>query len=154
MKFFEKMKKREITVFKRKNIRKFVGALLGLAAGMSLTTTVIPTAITSFVGGDHFAIRFLLADYFAHTALVWAAGGWAVGRLANPIFGALVLGLVGALSGLLLSIATMGAVTNLIVVSTLAALVYGAIGGMIISGILPGDDERLMLNFDKKRDEP
>jgi len=154
MKFLEKTAKREVTVFKRKNIRKFVAALLGMAAGMSLTTTIIPTAITSFIGGDHFEIRFLLADYFAHTALFWGTGGWAVGKIASPRYGAIVLGSVGAISGLLLGIAALGGAPSLLIVSVMSAVVYGAIGGMIISGILPGDDERLMINFDRNKAEP
>ena len=41
---FRKLKFRDVTVFKRKNIRGFVGGLLGMAAGMSLTTTKIGRA--------------------------------------------------------------------------------------------------------------
>ena len=73
--FFHSLKRRPVTLFSRKNIRTALGFMLGLAAGMSLTTTVLPAAIGGVLGVASFPIRDLLADYFAHTALVWAVGG-------------------------------------------------------------------------------
>ena len=151
--FLKKLKFREITVFKRKNIRGFVGGLLGIMAGMSLTTTIIPTAVTTVVGGEPFFIRFALADYFAHTALVWCAAAWATARIGSTPLGAIIMGLTGAVTGLLLAIAQLGTASNIVLSSTIGALIYGVIGGLIISGIMPGDDERLMINFDKKKPE-
>ncbi len=151
--FFKKLKFREITVFKRKNIRGFVGGLLGIAAGMSLTTTIIPTAVTTVVGGEVFFVRFALADYFAHTALVWCAAAWATARIGSTKLGAIILGLTGAITGLLLALAQLGTATNIVLSSTIGSLIYGVIGGLIISGIMPGDDERIMINLDKKKPE-
>lgn len=151
--FLKKLKFREITVFKRKNIRGFVGGLLGLAAGMSLTTTIIPTAVTTVVGGEPFFVRFALADYFAHTALVWCTAAWATARIGSTMLGAIIMGLTGAVAGLLLAIAQLGTATNILLSSTIGSLIYGVIGGLIISGIMPGDDERIMINLDRKKPE-
>ena len=151
--FFKKLKFREITVFKRKNIRGFVGGLLGLAAGMSLTTTIIPTAVTTIVGGESFFIRYALADYFAHTALVWCAAAWATARIGSTPLGAVIMGLTGAVTGLLLAIAQLGTAPNILLSASIGAMIYGVIGGLIISGIMPGDDERIMINLDRKKTE-
>lgn len=151
--FLGKLKFRDITVFKRKNIRGFVGGLLGLAAGMSLTTTIIPTAVATVVGSEPFFVRFALAEYFAHTALVWGAAAWAAARIGSPRLGAIILGATGAITGLLLALASLSSTTAILLSSTIGALLYGIIGGLIISGIMPGDDERLMINFDRKKPE-
>jgi len=37
--------------------------------------------------------------------------------------------------------------------STIGSLIYGFIGGLIISGIMPGDDEQVMINLDRKKPE-
>lgn len=150
---FKKLKYRDVTVFKRKNIRGFVGGLLGMAAGMSLTTTIIPTVVSSFVGVEHFFIRFALADYFAHTALIWAFGGFFAARPGRKLPGTLILGTLGLVSGLALALLTLDSSSKVLFSATFGSLVYGVVGGLIISGILPGDDERLMVNFDKKKDE-
>lgn len=148
--FLTRLKHREVTLFKRRNIRSFVGALLGLAAGASLTTTIIPTAVSALVGGEHFVIRYLLADYFAHTALVWAVGGWSAARFGAPLPGAVVLGALGMASGFLLALACLGKEPAVLLAAAGGAMVYGAVGGLIVSGIMPGDDDRLMINFDKR----
>ena len=49
-----------------------------------------------------------------------------------------------------MAIACLGTAPATLLASTLGATVYGVIGGLIISGILPGDDDKLMFNFDKK----
>lgn len=150
---FSKLKYRDVTVFKRKNIRGFVGGLLGMAAGMSLTTTIIPTVVSSFVGAEHFLIRFALAGYFAHTALIWAATGFFAARPGRNLPGMLIMGLTGGLSGLLLALVCLDSDSKVLFASVFGSLVYGTVGGLIISGILPGDDERLMFNLDKKKTE-
>ncbi|CAH2030885.1 hypothetical protein [Trichlorobacter ammonificans] len=151
--FLNSLKFREVTVFKRKNIRGFVGGVLGLAAGMSLTTTIIPTAVATVVGGEPFFVRFALAEYFAHTALVWGAAAWAAARIGSSRLGAVILGATGAVTGLLLALAALGSTAAVLLSASIGSLVYGIIGGLIISGIMPGDDERLMIDFDRKKSE-
>jgi len=148
--FFDRLKHREVTIFKRKNIRGIVGGVLGLAAGMSLTTTIIPTVVTTVVGGEHFFVRYALADYFAHTALVWGAAGWASGRVGSYPVGAVIMGVVGGVSSLLLAVASLGTTLPILASATGGGMVYGAIGGLIISGIMPGDNEELLFNWQRK----
>ncbi|GAB4300088.1 MAG: hypothetical protein Fur0034_12420 [Desulfuromonadia bacterium] len=148
--FFYRLKHREVTVFKRKNVRGMIGGLLGIAAGMSLTTTIIPTVVTTVVGGEHFFIRFALADYFAHTALVWGAAGWAAGRVGAYPVGAAIMGIVGGVSGVLLAMASLGSTIPILASSAGGAMIYGAIGGLIISGIMPGDNEELLFNWQRR----
>lgn len=148
--FFDRLKNREVTVFKRKNIRGMIGGLLGIAAGMSLTTTIIPTVVTTVVGGEHFFIRFALADYFAHTALVWGAAGWAAGRVGSYPVGGAIMGIVGGISGFLLAMASLGSTVPIVASAAGGALIYGAIGGFIISGIMPGDNDELLFNWQRR----
>ncbi|MBE0599616.1 MAG: hypothetical protein IH614_20440, partial [Desulfuromonadales bacterium] len=69
----------------RKNaFRYFLGTLLGGFAGLSLTSSVLPSAFAGVGMIDQLFARWALSDYAAHTVLVWAVGGWAVARAGFP----------------------------------------------------------------------
>jgi hypothetical protein len=114
-----------------------VGAtVLGSCAGLSLTSTIIPTAMETLVGIDTYAARWELGGFAVYSMLAWAVGGWAVQRSGDKRLGAIILGFVGLVTGLLFTGVGIGTATNLLLTGGGAALLYGAIGGLIIGDAL------------------
>jgi len=116
--------------------RLAVGAILGGCAGLSLTSSVIPTALSTLGLGDMFLTRFALSGYAAHTTLFWAAGGWAVVKIDHPIIGAGILGLVGAVSGLLLSIIALDTELVVLLSTIVVCTLYAFVGGLLLGTVL------------------
>jgi len=118
-----------------------IGAtLLGSMAGLSLTTTIIPTALTSLVGMETYTVRWGLGGFAVYSMMAWAVGGWAVQRTGNKWFGAIVLGLVGLVTGLVFTGVGIGTELNLLLAGGGAGLLYGAVGGMIVGDALRSPD--------------
>lgn len=114
-----------------------IGAtILGSFAGLSLTTTIIPTALTTMLGMDTFSARWGLGGFAVYSMMAWAVGGWAAQRIGNKMFGAIILGIVGLSTGLLFTGVGIGTETNLLLTGGGAGLLYGAIGGMILADAL------------------
>lgn len=115
-----------------------VGAVfLGGCAGLSLTTTVLPTAIEMLGVSDSFSARLDLAGYAVYAILIWGVGGWAARKTASPLAGGIVLGLAGMTSAALFAGLTYGATVELLLLGATVGLAYGAIGGMLIAAALP-----------------
>lgn len=126
--------------FSKKILRLAGGVILGGFAGLSLTSSVLPGALSVAAQLDSFFVRWKLSDFAAHTSLVWAIGGWAVVKTGIPRAGALILGLLGLVSGALLAMGSFGNDLKLIALSALAAGFYGAIGGMLLGRVLCSSD--------------
>jgi hypothetical protein len=114
-----------------------IGAtVLSSFAGLSLTTTIIPSALEMTVGMDGFSARWGLGGFAVYSMLSWAVGGWAVQRTGDKRQGAIILGFVGLVTGLLFTGVGIGTELNVLMTGGGAALLYGAIGGMIIGDAL------------------
>jgi hypothetical protein len=114
-----------------------VGAIvLSSFAGLSLTTTIIPSALEMTVGMDGFAARWGLGGFAVYSMMAWAVGGWAVQRTGDKRLGAIILGFVGLVTGLLFTGVGIGTEMNVLMTGGGAALLYGAIGGLIIGDAL------------------
>ncbi|MBW6463612.1 MAG: hypothetical protein K0B84_05440 [Firmicutes bacterium] len=114
-----------------------IGAtILGGFAGLSLTTTVIPSALLAVLGMDNFLSRWGLGGFAIYSMMAWAVGGWAAQRTGNKMFGAIILGLVGLLTGLLFTGVGIGMEMDLLLTGGGAGLLYGAIGGLILTDAL------------------
>ena len=114
-----------------------VGAtIIGSFAGLSLTTTIIPTAMETLVGIDTYAARWELGGFAVYSMMAWAVGGWAVQRSGDKWLGAIILGFVGLVTGALFAGVGIGTNMNVLVAGGGAALLYGAVGGMIIGDAL------------------
>ncbi|MDD2852929.1 MAG: hypothetical protein PHY09_13650 [Desulfuromonadaceae bacterium] len=114
-----------------------VGAmLLSSFAGLSLTTTIIPSAMEFSGTMDSFSARWGLGGYAVYSMMAWAVGGWAVQRTGDKKLGAIVLGFVGLVTGLLFTGVGLGTELNLFLTGGGAGLLYGAVGGMIIGDAL------------------
>ncbi len=114
-----------------------IGAtLLASFAGLSLTTNIIPSAISMMGLMDSFSARWGLGGFAVYSMMAWAVGGWAVQKTGDKRMGAIVLGTVGLITGLLFTAVGIGTAPNILLAGGGAALLYGAIGGMIIGDAL------------------
>ena len=117
-------------------LRAIGATLLSSFAGLSLTTTIIPTALTTMVGLDTFSARWGLGGFAVYSMMTWAVGGWAAQRTGNKWLGAIILGAVGLATGLLFTAVGIGSELNLLMTGGGAGLLYGSIGGMILADAL------------------
>jgi len=114
-----------------------VGAtVLGGFAGLSITSNIIPSAMEFNGLMDSFSARWGLGGFAVYSVMAWAVGGWAVQRTGSKKLGAFVLGLVGLSTGLLFTGVGIGTDINVLMTGGGAALLYGAVGGMIIGDAL------------------
>lgn len=124
---------------KRIKLRSVGAILLGSAAGLSLTASVLPTVLEALGIGDLFFIRWSLADYAVYAMMAWGVGGWAARRVAGALGGALILGLVGLVSSTLVMYAALGTSSSMLFGGSAAGTAYGAIGGLLIARTLGGE---------------
>ena len=117
-------------------LRALGATIIGSFAGLSLTTTIIPTAMETLVGIDTYAARWELGGFAVYSMMAWAVGGWAVQRSGAKWPGAIILGFVGLATGLLFTGVGIGTQTGLLLVGGGSALLYGAVGGLIIGDAL------------------
>lgn len=114
-----------------------IGAtVLSSFAGLSLTTTIIPTAMETLGVMDSFSARWDLGGFAVYSMMAWAVGGWAVHRSGDKWLGAMILGFVGLVTGLLFTGVGIGTELRLLMTGGGAALLYGAVGGLIIGDAL------------------
>lgn len=114
-------------------LRPTGAVFLGGFAGLSLTASVLPTVISTLGVTDSFSARIDLAGFAVYSFLIWAVGGWAAQRTASAQAGAIVLGLVGLVSGAGFAGLAHGAEMELVLLCAAAGLAYGTIGGMLIA---------------------
>lgn len=116
--------------------RSIGATVLSSFAGLSLTTTIIPSALEMMVGMDTFSARWGLGGFAVYSMMAWGVGGWAVQRTGDKRLGAIILGFVGLVTGLLFTGVGIGTEMNMLMTGGGAALLYGAIGGMILADAL------------------
>jgi MFS family permease len=122
-------------MIKNRMIRLGIGTILGGFAGLSLTSTILPTVLSTLGIGDPFFNRFALSGYAAHVTLAWAFGGWVSVRLDRPKLAMTVLGLVGVISGIALVVLSFGSSTSLLLAGGIAGGLYGLVGGLLIGTV-------------------
>jgi len=114
-----------------------IGAtLLSSFAGLSLTSNIIPSALSYIGFQDSFSVRWALGGFAVYSMMAWAVGGWAAQKTGNKWLGAIILGIVGLATGLLFTGVGVGTDLKIMLAGGGAALLYGAIGGMIIADAL------------------
>jgi len=123
-------------MFRRKWLRYTIGVILGGAAGLSLTSTILPMALSAAGMGESFPIRWALADYAAHTVIAWAVGAWLVARTGTPRTGAVILGAAGLASGALLCGLAFGTEPSWLLFTAVAGGAYGTVGGLLLGHVL------------------
>lgn len=114
-----------------------VGAVfLGGCAGLSLTTTVLPTVIETMGVKDSFSARIDLAGFAVYSVMLWGVGGWAARKTASTLGGGIIVGLVGLISAAVFTHMAYGAGVELLLLGGAAGMLYGTFGGMLIAAAL------------------
>jgi len=114
-----------------------IGAIiLSSFAGLSLTANIIPSAVEFSGLMDSFQVRWGMGGFAVYSMMAWGVGGWAVQRTGDKKMGAIILGFVGLATGLIFTSIGLGTEMNLLLIGGGAALLYGAIGGMIVGDAL------------------
>jgi len=122
-------------------LRYLLGGILGGAAGLSLTATILPWFMSLAGLGEDFLIRWDLGGYAAHCVLAFAFGGWLIAKLVSkPWAGALLLGVVGVASGVILASVVYPGESNTLLIMAVTAGAYGAVGGQLLGHIVKKPD--------------
>jgi len=110
-----------------------VGAvILGALGGLSLTVNIIPTAMEYTGIMESFSARWAIGGFAAYSMIIWGIGARSVQKIGSKKFGAIILGSVGCASGLIITGVGIGMEMNALLTGGGVALLYGAVGGMII----------------------
>lgn len=117
-------------------LRYILGTVLGGAAGLSLTTTILPLALSVAGLKEEFLVRWDLGGYAAHCVLAFAFSGWLIARFGSSRLGPLLLGGVGLLCGAALGLAVYPGELNWTAFMGVAAGAYGSIGGLLLGLVL------------------
>jgi len=113
-------------------LRTIGATLLGALAGLSLTSNIIPSAMEFTDAMDSFSARWGLGGFAAYAMIIWGLGARSAQKSGDKKIGAIILGSVGLASGLIFTAVGIGTQLNLLLTGGGAAMLYGAIGGMII----------------------
>lgn len=114
-------------------LRPVVAVFLGGFAGLSLTSTILPTVLSGIGVTDDFSARLDLAGFAIYSFMVWALGGWMCQRRASAQGGALILGLIGLVSAAVFAGLAYGAAQQVLMICAAAGLAYGTFGGLLIA---------------------
>ena len=114
--------------FLRYTLCTFLAAL----AGASFCLSVLPVALQIGGAGPQDFAALALQRYLLPAALIWAAGGWATARAGFLKAGMIILALVGAVSGGVLTVLAIAPEPAFLAAGGLGGLVYGLVGGMIL----------------------
>lgn len=117
-------------------LRYTLGVILGGAAGLSLTATVLPLFLSLAGLGEDFLIRWDLGGYAAHAVLAFAFGGWLIVRFGIPWIGSVILGGIGLVVGIALAFVVYGGETNWLLIMAVSAGAYGTVGGLLLGHAL------------------
>lgn len=130
-------------------LRTIGATLLGALAGLSLTSNILPTAMEYFGVMDSFSARWDLGGLAAYSMIIWGIGARSAQKVGSKLFGAIILGSVGLASGLIFAGVGISTQLNVLLTGGGVALLYGAVGGMIIgdafrsSPVDPNDPDSL-----------
>lgn len=117
-------------------LRTIGATLLGALAGLSLTSNIIPQALEFAGVMDSFSARWDLGGFAVYAMIIWGLAGRSAQKSGDKKIGAIILGSVGLASGLIFTAVGIGMQPNLLLTGGGAALIYGAVGGLIIGDAL------------------
>ncbi len=98
---------------------------------------------------DSFSARWDLGGFAAYSMIIWGIGARSAQKVGSKLFGAIILGSVGLASGLIFAGVGISTQLNVLLTGGGVALLYGAVGGMIIgdafrsSPVDPNDPDSL-----------
>ncbi len=82
-------------------LRTIGATLLGALAGLSLTATIIPSAMEFTGAMDSFSARWQLGGFAAYSMIIWGLGARSAQKSGDKKMGAIILGSVGLACGLI-----------------------------------------------------
>lgn len=118
-------------------LRAIFGFFIGIVTGISLTMGVLPTVLSVVFEINSFETMIVIRGLILPVIIFWAIGGAWLGWQGGAQTGGLILGLCGAISGLLLSLLAFNGALPLVSVNTLTGLIYGGVGGLILGRVFP-----------------
>lgn len=113
-------------------LRTIGATLLSSLAGLSLTSSIIPSAMEFTGAMDSFSARWELGGFAVYSMIIWGLAGRSVQKTGDKKLGTIILGAVGLASGLIFTGVGIGTAFSTLLTGGAAALFYGAIGGMIV----------------------
>lgn len=122
-------------------LRYTLGSILAGCAGLSLTATILPLALSAAGMKEDFMIRWDLGGYAAHCVLAFAAGGWLIAKVGRIWAGPVILGITSVISGAAMGIVVYSGETSWILFMTVASGAYGTIGGLLLGHVLQAPEE-------------
>jgi hypothetical protein len=128
-------------MLRNRHVRNLIAIVLGGCAGLSFTVSVLPVMLQLGNVGGQLQLTRALVPLWPWAALVWAVGGLGCARLAAPLPAALLLGLVGAATGILLVVFGPGFAPLPGIFGLVSGLVYGGLGGLILGRVLAPSSE-------------
>ncbi len=124
------------------HVRYLLAMLLGGCAGLSFTISVLPVVLQMGRIGPQIEMTRVLVPLWPWAALLWAVGGFSAARVTGLLQSAVVLGVVGAVSGPLLVAFGPGAAPVPMAIGAVSGVIYGGLGGLILGRILaPAEPE-------------
>jgi peptidoglycan/LPS O-acetylase OafA/YrhL len=97
---------------------------------------VLPSFLASTGLHEELLVRWEIGRYTVYCVLAFAAGGWLIARVGVPRRGALILGGIGLLCGVVLALVVYPGEMDRLLPMAVAAGAYGAIGGLLLGHIL------------------
>jgi hypothetical protein len=127
----------------KKWVRYILGSILGACAGLSLMAVILPTFLATTGLHEELLIRMEIGGYTVYCVLAFGVGGWLVARVGIPRRGALILGGIGLLCGVILALLVYPGEAGRLLPMAMAAGGYGTIGGLLLGYVLqkPREDE-------------
>ena len=117
-------------------LRFTLGTILGGCTGLSLTSTILPLALSIAGLKEEFLVRWDLGGYAAHFVLAFAFGGWLIARVGSNRLGPLLLGGGGFFCGAALGLVVYPGALVWTAFMAVAAGAYGVIGGLLLGVVL------------------
>ena len=117
-------------------VRRLVGLALGAAFGAILCVVVLPVGLNLSGYGNPQALGYYLKPYIIHAALVMGLGGWWLARSKRTVVAAQIFSLTTMLTSAGLAKVSLQASPRLLVVASLAGVIYGLCGGLIMARFL------------------
>ena len=116
--------------------RIIFGAIIGAFGGSSFVLSIYPVAIGRLfeqLSGNALLLTFI---YSIPLAILWAVGGGLTGWLGKMRDGAIVMGICGIISGVVISanlLSEAGGSTNIVLTGAIIGLIYGLPAGLLIA---------------------
>jgi len=120
----------------KKWLRYLVGSILGGCTALSLTALVLPSFLSSTGLHEELLIRSEIGGYTVYCVLAFAVGGGLIARVGIPKRGALILGGIGLLCGVIMALVVYPGEMDRLLPMAVASGAFGAVCGLLLGHVL------------------